>query len=158
MIRIHYKDAHAPKSNQPLVPSVHGVILNDGGAILLHRREDHPYWALPGGKMDLKESLLSCLIREMREEVGVEVEEEKLLGVYSSSDYLLSVGEAVFQPFLIVFLCHIKSGRIQKTTESVDYLWVTKEKIRKTPLFPLVLEFTECAWGLRKTPFFGNGK
>lgn len=40
-------------------------------------------WCLPGGLLDLGESVTDCLTRECREELGVEISQEELLGIYS---------------------------------------------------------------------------
>jgi 8-oxo-dGTP diphosphatase len=82
MIEILHKNPHPPTPNQPWLPSVHGVILDDQGAILLHKREDHPLWALPGGKLEPGESLIFCLKREIREETGLEVSAKRLVSVF----------------------------------------------------------------------------
>jgi ADP-ribose pyrophosphatase YjhB (NUDIX family) len=48
------------------------VIVNDAGAILLIRRTDNSNWALPGGAVDLGESVAQAAVRETLEESGIE--------------------------------------------------------------------------------------
>ncbi len=61
-----------------------GVILrNVRGEILLERRADCGLWGLPGGRMDLGESACETAIRELREETGLEIIVERLVGVYT---------------------------------------------------------------------------
>ena len=57
-----------------------GVALHDGH-VLLHRGESEDFWTLPGGRAELGEPAEETLRREMREELGVEVEVERLLWV-----------------------------------------------------------------------------
>lgn len=151
-ITVHYKEKNQPQPNQPIVPSVHGVIVNADKKILFQKREDHANWAIPGGKMDLGESPEQALVREMKEELGIDVEVKKFFGIYSSPDYVLSVGEAVFQPFLLAYECNIISGTPKKTAESVDYIWAALEDITLEKFFPLSRELAETALGLRDVP------
>ena len=66
-----------------ILPSVCAVALDGRGRLLLHRRADNGFWGLPGGKVDPGESVASALVREVREETGLEVVEATLTGVYS---------------------------------------------------------------------------
>lgn len=154
MIQIYYKDPEAPKPNQPIVPSVHGVIINDSREILLHKREDSPIWAIPGGKIELDESIEQCLKREMQEELGVEVFAERLLGVYTDPSYILALGDHIQRVFLIVFLCTITSGELKLTSETMEYRWFAKEALSSIETFPLVKEIAHRVFDNTKTVFF----
>ena len=65
----YYDDPSAPKANS-LVPSVNVVVVNDAGEVLMIRRSDNDNWAVPGGAIDLGESMTQAAIRETREETG----------------------------------------------------------------------------------------
>lgn len=155
MIEIHYQKPNQKTPNQPWIPSVHGVVLNDTGAILVHRREDHPFWALPGGKIEPGESIVDCLKREMREETGLEVIPKKLLGIFSSPGYVLSLQDMVFQPFLIVFLCQTaREEKLTLTAESVSFSWMNQNNIAEHETFPLVKEIAQWVWDGKEQAFF----
>jgi len=62
-------------------------IRDESGRVLWQRRADFGWWGLPGGVLELDESLPQCVAREVREETGLEVEPLRLLGVYTSPDY-----------------------------------------------------------------------
>ena len=66
----YYDDPDAPAANS-LVPSANVVVVDDAGALLLIHRTDNDNWALPGGAMDLGESLVDTAVRETREETGI---------------------------------------------------------------------------------------
>src|SRR4051794_2807455 len=70
--RIDYlDDPSAPKATS-LVPSVNVGVLNDKGELLLIRRTDNENWAMPGGAMDIGETIAEAGVRETREETGIE--------------------------------------------------------------------------------------
>ena len=68
--RIDYlDDPAAPKANS-LVPSANVIVVNDQGEILMIRRTDNGNWAVPGGGMDLGESITDTAVRETRKRPG----------------------------------------------------------------------------------------
>lgn len=73
------------------------VVRNDSGEILLQHRSDGD-WGLPGGLMDLGESLEDTARREVLEETGLQVGSLTLLGVFSGPEYYLKVanGDELF--------------------------------------------------------------
>jgi ADP-ribose pyrophosphatase YjhB (NUDIX family) len=65
------------------VQATAGVAATDRGRILLVRRADDGTWCLPGGRVELGESVSDCARREFAEETGQSVDVNGLLGVYS---------------------------------------------------------------------------
>jgi ADP-ribose pyrophosphatase YjhB (NUDIX family) len=65
--------------------SVSAVVWRDrhGGELLLMQRSDNGHWGLPGGYVELGESVATAAAREVLEETGVRIEVGKLVGVYS---------------------------------------------------------------------------
>jgi 8-oxo-dGTP diphosphatase len=62
------------------------MILIENNKVLLIKRGREPFkdeWAIPGGRIEDGESAEQCAIREMKEETGLDIEIEKLIGVYS---------------------------------------------------------------------------
>jgi ADP-ribose pyrophosphatase YjhB (NUDIX family) len=78
----YYDDPSAPAANS-LVPSVNVVVVNDTREILMIRRSDNENWAVPGGAIDLGESVAQAAIRETLEESGITCELTGLVGIYS---------------------------------------------------------------------------
>ena len=64
-------------------PSVSAVIRDGRGHVLLGRRADSREWGLPGGSVEIGESVAQAIRREVREETGLEVAVTRLVGVYS---------------------------------------------------------------------------
>src|SRR3954454_12893562 len=106
-----YNDPDAPHATY-VVPSANVVVRNDDGAILLIRRSDNGNWALPGGAMDLGESLPDAAVRETAEETGIDVEITGLVGIYTDPKHIVlytSNGEAR-QEFSVVFAARPAGG------------------------------------------------
>jgi ADP-ribose pyrophosphatase YjhB (NUDIX family) len=121
----YYDDPRAPAANS-LVPSVNVVVVNDEGSILLIRRTDNGNWAVPGGAVDLGESVAQAAVRETREESGIECEITGIVGIYSDPRHVIlytSNGEAR-QEFSIVLTARARSGRPTPSAESSEVRWV----------------------------------
>ena len=90
--------------------TVDGVIL-ENGEILLIKRAGEPFkgkWALPGGFVEYNEKVEDAVIREIREETGVNAEIKELVGVYSDPKR-----DPRGHTVSIVFLLDIISGKIK---------------------------------------------
>ena len=61
-------------------------IRNDKGEILLQRRADSAKWGFPGGAIELGETPQMAVVREVKEETGLDVEVGELIGVYTECD------------------------------------------------------------------------
>lgn len=122
----YYGDPTAPKATS-LVPSVNVVVVNDAGEILMIRRSDNDNWAVPGGAIDLGESVAQAGIRETLEESGIECEITGIVGIYSDPKHIIlytSNGEAR-QEFSIVLTARPLGGQPTPSDESTEVRWVT---------------------------------
>jgi ADP-ribose pyrophosphatase YjhB (NUDIX family) len=127
----YYDDPNAPKANS-LVPSVNVVVVNGAGEILMIRRTDNDNWAVPGGAIDLGESVAQAAVRETREESGIDCEITGIVGIYSDPKHVLlytSNGE-VRQEFSIVLTGHPLSGQPTPSSESSEVRWVPVSDVR----------------------------
>src|SRR5262245_58901143 len=66
-------------------PGVSAIIVT-GEGLLLERRADNQLWGLPGGGVEPGESVRAAVVREVREETGLEVSPGRLIGVYSAPE------------------------------------------------------------------------
>ena len=120
----YYGDPDAPPANS-IVPSVNVAVTNDAGEVLLIRRSDNGNWALPGGAVDLGESLTQAAVRETREETGVDCEITGLSGIYTDPAHVLlytSNGEAR-QEFSIVLTGRATGGQPTPSSETSEVRW-----------------------------------
>lgn len=95
-------------------PAAADALIIEGGRVVLMRREFEPFkgkWAIPGGFLENGESLEGCCVREAKEETGLDVEIEGLLGAFSEPvrDPRGTVG--------IVFLCRNVGGELKGSEE-----------------------------------------
>ncbi|TDC54830.1 NUDIX domain-containing protein [Actinomadura sp. KC345] len=120
----YYDDPNAPKANS-LVPSVNVVVENDNGEILLIRRTDNDNWALPGGAIDLGESVTQAAIRETKEETGIDVKITGLVGIYSDPKHVIhyTSNNEVRQEFSIVLTASPVAGDPVLSDESSAVMW-----------------------------------
>ena len=108
------------------------VVVNDAGEILMIRRTDNDNWAVPGGAIDLGESVAQAAVRETREESGIECEITGIVGIYSDPKHVLlytSNGE-VRQEFSIVLTARPLSGQPTPSSESSEVRWVPVSEVR----------------------------
>jgi ADP-ribose pyrophosphatase YjhB (NUDIX family) len=120
-----YDDPDAPAVNS-LVPSVNVVVTNDAGDILMIRRTDNGNWAVPGGAIDLGESVAQAAVRETLEETGISCEITGIVGIYSDPRHVIlytSNGEAR-QEFSIVLTARALGGQPTPSSESSEVRWV----------------------------------
>ena len=129
--RIDYYDSpEAPRANS-LVPAVNVVVVNHAGATLLIRRTDNGNWALPGGGIDLGESVAQAAVRETFEESGIECVITGIVGIYSDPKHVIfytSNGEAR-QEFSIVLTARLLGGQPTPSSESSEVRWVPESEL-----------------------------
>ena len=90
VVRLHefYRDTSAPRAHDVL-PAAFAAVRNGAGELLLVRRIDDGNWELPGGRIEVGETVAEALVREVAEESGVTVVLTGLSGVYSDPTHVL---------------------------------------------------------------------
>jgi ADP-ribose pyrophosphatase YjhB (NUDIX family) len=125
-----HDDPEAPVASV-IVPSVNVAVSNDLGELLLIRRTDNDNWALPGGGVDIGESLPQAAVRETREESGIECEIIGLLGIYTDPQHVIlytSNGE-VRQEFSVVLTARAIGGQLSASNETSEARWVRLDEV-----------------------------
>ncbi|MFI6153570.1 NUDIX domain-containing protein [Kitasatospora sp. NPDC051170] len=129
-----YDDPDAPKPNR-LVVAASAVVTDTEGRILLQRRTDNGLYALPGGAMDLGESLPGTAVREVREETGLDIEITGLVGTYTDPRHVIAYSDGeVRQQFNICFTARITGGELRISDESTDLRFVAPGEIEGLPM------------------------
>ena len=122
-----------PLARRPdrLVPGTAVVVFNERGEVLLQERADGGFWGLPGGWVDVGESVEQCGVRETLEETGVHVRVLRLIGVYSDpKNSIMSYPDGrVVQTVTCAFECERVSGQLSVSSESTDVRYFPAEYV-----------------------------
>jgi ADP-ribose pyrophosphatase YjhB (NUDIX family) len=100
--------------------SVAAAIIDDDGRFLVIRRADNGRWEPPGGILELHESIPDGLVREVREETGLNVRPIALTGVYKNM--LRGI-------VALVFRCEVLSGQPRPSHEAREIAWLTPDEL-----------------------------
>jgi ADP-ribose pyrophosphatase YjhB (NUDIX family) len=152
----YYNDPSAPKANS-LVPSVNVVVTNEAGDVLLIQRSDNGNWAVPGGAIDLGESLTQAALRETREESGITCEITGIVGIYTDPQHVIlytSNGEAR-QEFSIVLTAQAVDGEPTPSDESSQVRWVARDELAEHPMDRSMRLRVDHFLAGRRSPYLG---
>lgn len=108
-----------------------GILVGENGRIVLILRKGVTYynfWALPGGTVDEGETIEEALIREMKEETGVDVEPKEILGIFSDPDR-----DPRGRVISTVFICNYK-GNLEAGSDAGSIISCTVEEALKKNL------------------------
>jgi ADP-ribose pyrophosphatase YjhB (NUDIX family) len=134
----YYHDPAAPRANS-LVVGGSAIVPDSAGRILLQRRADSGNWALPGGKMDIGETFAQCVIRETKEETGLDVILDRIVGVYSDPAHVFAYDNGeVRQQFNICCACTITGGTIAVSDESTAVEFFAVDDLGQLQVHPTI--------------------
>jgi 8-oxo-dGTP pyrophosphatase MutT (NUDIX family) len=131
----YYDDPRAPRANS-VVPSANVAVFNESGEILMIHRMDNDNWALPGGALDLGESLIDTAVRETKEETGIECEITGLVGIYTDPKHVIhyTSNDEVRQEFSVVFTARKAGGSPTPSGESREVVWLEPVDVEHLPM------------------------
>lgn len=125
----YYDDPKAPEPNT-LVVAASAVVTDESGCILLQRRRDNDLWALPGGGMEMADSLPGTAVREVKEETGLDVEITGLVGTYTDPRHVIAYTDGeVRRQFNVCFTARIVGGQLAISDESTELRFVPPEEL-----------------------------
>ena len=94
--------------------SIAAVVVDDAGRVLVTRRRDNGRWEPPGGVLEVEESILDGVTREVEEETGLIVEATKLTGVYKNM---------VRGVVALMFRARVTGGSLGTSDETTQVEW-----------------------------------
>jgi 8-oxo-dGTP diphosphatase len=127
------------------VVGVGGVVVRDRRVLLARRGKEPLYgrWTVPGGTVELGETLEEAVVREMEEETGLRVEPVEVLAVFDRID---RDGERVRYHYVIVdYRCRWRSGEARAASDALEVAWVADEELPHYDLPPKALEVVRDA-------------
>ncbi len=116
-----------------------------GGRALLIRRGGPPLageWSIPGGTLELGESLTAGVVRELKEETGLEVRALELIEVFDRI-FPDAQGRAQYHFVIADYLCEILAGEPRAASDVTEVAWASEEELaayRLTPTATRVLQ------------------
>lgn len=120
----YYNDPDAPAAHT-IVPAVTAFVTNDAGEVLLEQRSDNGRWGMPGGVQEIGESITQTVVREVKEETGIDVEVVGLVGIYTDPGHVIAFGDGeVRQEFSLCFRARPVGGAVAVSGESREVRWI----------------------------------
>ncbi len=119
---------------QPLVGV--GAVILDRGRILLEKRGNEPgrgKWSIPGGLVELGESVEQAVVREVMEETGLEVKDPRFIDIVENitTD---ERGKVRFHFIIIDYLVKLKGGQLRVASDAEELEWVRLDRVEEYDL------------------------
>ena len=115
--------------DRPIV-GVGGVVVQNGRVVLVRRAKAPRMgeWSIPGGMLELGETLRAGVAREIEEETGLQVKSEVVLDVFDSivTD---PAGKTQYHYVLVDYLCSVMGGELRAASDVSDVRWATLEEV-----------------------------
>lgn len=124
---------------------VGGVLVRNGRVLLIRRGKPplHGRWLIPGGTVELGETLAQALVRELREETGLDVRQHELLTLF---DRIEREGGQVRYHYVIAdYLCSYAGGQLCAGSDALEAAFVAPEDLPAYDLPPLALDVVQDA-------------
>jgi 8-oxo-dGTP pyrophosphatase MutT (NUDIX family) len=134
----HFRSPDAPVANS-IVVAVTAFVRDGDGRLLLIQRTDNDLYAIPGGALELGETLTQTVQREVMEETGIAVEVTGLIGVYSDPEHVIEFSDGeVRQEFSVCFRAEPTGGALRTSSESKEVLWVAPSELDRLSIHPSI--------------------
>jgi 8-oxo-dGTP diphosphatase len=129
-----------------------GAVVIDGTKVLLVRRGQEPLkgeWSLPGGALELGETLQQGVVREVLEETGLIVVPGGIIEILDRITPDEASGRVRYHYVLIDFVCHVTGGALRSASDAEEVRWVERDQLQNGyRLAPVTLVVIEKAFRL----------
>lgn len=152
--RDYLNDPNAPRANSIAV-AVSAFVEDEQGRLLMIRRTDNNLYAIPGGQLELGETLTRATCREVLEETGIEIDVADLIGIYSNPRHVVAYDDGeVRQEFSICFRAKPVGGVLRSSSESSEAIWVARVQLNSLDIHPSIRLRIGHGFARRDTPYF----
>ena len=120
-----------------------GAIIIQNGKILIVKRSSEPgkdKWSVPGGLVELGETVEQAVVREVKEECGLDVEVDRLIDVVDSMTFDEN-GKLKYHFVILDFFVKIKGGKLRPGDDAKEAIWVPLEEVEKYDLTKTFRDF-----------------
>jgi 8-oxo-dGTP diphosphatase len=135
---------------RPIV-GVGGVVIADGRTLLIRR--GHPplegEWSIPGGMLDVGETLIEGVRRELQEETGLKVRVMDLIEVFERI-FLDAEGRPKFHFVILDYLCEAKDRNARAGSDVTDIAWAEEAELAKYSLTPAATRVIQKAFQMAR--------
>jgi len=129
-----------------------GAVVIDGTKVLLVRRGQEPLkgeWSLPGGALELGETLQQGVVREVLEETGLIVVPGGIIEILDRISPGEASGRVRYHYVLIDFVCRVTGGALASASDAEEVRWVERDQLHNGfRLAPVTLAVIEKAFRL----------
>ncbi len=102
--------------------------------MLLLKKPSRGWWVAPGGKMELRESILESVTREYKEETGITLDNPQLKGVFTV--VIEDKGKVIKEWMMFTFWANDFTGTLLNQSPEGDLAWIPKNEIEELPMAP----------------------
>lgn len=132
----HLNDPDAPPANSIVVATSTYVTDADGQILMIHRT-DNDRWSIPGGGMEIGETVSACAVRETKEETGLDIAITGLVGIFTNPSHVAAYPDGeVRQQFSICLRGRVAGGQITTSDESREVRWIGADQLDGLDIHP----------------------
>jgi len=134
------------------VVGVGGVVIRDG-RVLLVRRGSEPLkgqWSIPGGTLELGETIAEGVVRELHEETGLDVRVVDLIEVFER--IFPGEGRPQYHFVILDYLCEAPNGTPQPGSDVTDVTFASEEELARYNLTPTATRVIQNAFRMARVP------
>lgn len=129
--KFYYQNPDAPEPNKPRSMGV-SVFIEQDDKLLLECRSDSGRWSMIGGALEMKESVQDAVLREVKEETGLDVMGYRLFGIFSDPSRIIEYPDGnIILSITVAFRAEVDPEQeMQISDESLELRYFSREELK----------------------------